>query len=316
VSVRPRAALRAYQRVIDLACRLDVRTVIGLAGRAGAIAQLVRPRPDAAELMTLFAGRTAAGGADFRAIASEMSVRRFRSRALMALIRRNGPEVGIPLLEPGGAPGLEALRDRRAPAILVSWHVGPPSGIGATLARLGIPALGVMRRTPYQRVGTCEIANTSGGPTQRTAALWRAVQQVKDGGLVIIAADGQEGARTAEVACLGRLVTLARGPFVLARLSGAPLIPIASRWTSSGRIAVHLGDPLRTDAARPEDGDRFEHACAAAMAAWLESYFLSAPAELRLSTLRWFLSARQVEAGAASAAGREALISDSRLTVA
>jgi lauroyl/myristoyl acyltransferase len=129
-----------------------------------------------------------------------------------------------------------------------------------------------------------------GGEAERAAALWRAVRYLKDGGLVLIAADGLAGDRTRPVEFLGRRILLARGPFVLARLSGAPLIPIVASWTSDRQIRVEQGSALDVGVP-PSNGEAFEAAAARATASWMERRVLQSPRELRPHTIRWLQTA-------------------------
>jgi hypothetical protein len=74
----------------------------------------------------------------------------------------------------------------------------------------------------------------------------------------------------------------------MARLTGAPLLPLVARWRG-GEVEVEAGDPLAAPAA-PEP-EAWERALAAAAARWLERYLLGSPAETGLSLLRVFLTA-------------------------
>jgi hypothetical protein len=89
---------------------------------------------------------------------------------------------------------------------------------------------------------------------------------------------------------LGRRILLARGPFVLARLSGAPLIPIVAGWTADRHIRVERGSGLDVGVP-PSGGEAFETAAARVTASWMERRVLQSPGELRPHTIRWLQSA-------------------------
>lgn len=79
-----------------------------------------------------------------------------------------------------------------------------------------------------------------------------------------------------EAPFLGRRLALARGAFVLARLSRAPIVPIVARWHGTG-VAV-----VRGEAVHPGSDDE---ATAAAVAGWLEHYLLEHPEQIGPRTL-------------------------------
>ena len=105
-----------------------------------------------------------------------------------------------------------------------------------------------------------------------------ALLHLKERGFVVLALDGVQGPGL-PVSCLGQRLELARGPFALARLSGAPLCPLVARW-ERGRIGIVVGDELAA-----KEG---EEAFAAAAARWLERYLVASPVEVRLGLLRVF----------------------------
>ena len=223
--------------------------------------------------------------------AREISALRYTNRALLALVGRGGLQAMAPLIDPVGTERLESFRRPSQPTILVTWHVGPIFGLGAALAYHNIPVLAIREGAFYEPTAEMELAFTRGGPNARARTVGQALRNLNRGGLVLMAAEGPDGARTAAVPCLGRSISLARGPFGLARLAGAVVVPCVPRWDYQGRIEVHVGEPL-TPPRRPETKTAFEASYAAAAARWLQSYLLASPQELWLYTLRWLLSAR------------------------
>ncbi|MBI4916781.1 MAG: hypothetical protein HY825_13115 [Acidobacteria bacterium] len=130
-----------------------------------------------------------------------------------------------------------------------------------------------------------ESITTEGADQQRAAVFYRAKQQLDGGRFVAMAVDVVRGAWI-EATCLGRPLRLARGAFALSALTGAPIVPLVSRWSRRGPHVV-AGEPLRPmhRAGHATDSRASEQALARATAAWLERYLLGAPAELSLGLL-------------------------------
>jgi lauroyl/myristoyl acyltransferase len=124
-----------------------------------------------------------------------------------------------------------------------------------------------------------EVASSEGDEQSRAVLFRRLLIHLDRGGFVVVALDIAPGA-SVSVSCLGRPLSFARGPFALARLTGAPLLPLVAGWKGGG-IEILLGEGL---AAEPE-----ESALAASAARWLESYLLASPAQLGLGLLRALL---------------------------
>jgi lauroyl/myristoyl acyltransferase len=167
--------------------------------------------------------------------------------------------------------------------------VGAFHGIRAALASIKRAEL-VMRDMPMHDAAS------------RAAALKRAVDHVKDGGIVVATIDGPGGSSTGEVTCLGRRIVLRRGPFVLTRLTRAPLIPVVCAWTPRGQIEVRHGPPIDPAWDPALAGTGLETAMAARIASWLDGYLRDEPQEIWLSTLRHFLAAPLADRAANDAA--------------
>jgi lauroyl/myristoyl acyltransferase len=274
---------------------LSDRIGAGTAGDHGSLGRwlhrLTGRSPSEREVLSLFSGFETIAVHEPRRTAREISALRYRNRALTAIVARRGLHALTPLADPAGTECLEVFRRPRRPTILLTWHLGPIFGLGAALAYRNIPVLAIRAGPFYEPVGRMDLAFTQGGPVARARAVGQALKSLEEGGLVLLAAEGPDGACTEAVPCLGRLIALARGPFGLARLTGADVFPCVPRWNNQGRIDVYTGEPLTPPGC---DGDktRFESSYAAAAARWLQSYLLASPQELWLYTLRWLLSAR------------------------
>jgi hypothetical protein len=161
------------------------------------------------------------------------------------------------------------------------------------LEQLPGPVLALRHGPLHTAAPPLEIVTTEGDEQCRAAVFGRALIHLQRGGFVVLALDVVPGTGL-RVPCLGRTVELARGPFALARLTGAPLVPLVARWRRSG-VEVLTGEPLDSLETKPArdpvvDPSAWESALAAAAARWLEGYLQETPAELGLGLLRILLS--------------------------
>jgi len=210
-------------------------------------------------------------------VAREIAALRFRNRAAIALVH------GGRIAQLAGLvrwPADQACREvfvRDGGRVIVTWHVGAMYGIRAALHSLGKPVLN-LRDLPLRDFN------------ERARALKKAVDHLRAGGLVTAMLDGPGGTSTSSVTCLRRRIVFRRGPFVLGRMTGAPLIPVVCNWTRDGRIAVRTASPLESSV-RAITAPAIEDALAASAAAWLDQYLRAQPHQLWLYTLRNFTAA-------------------------
>lgn len=271
----------AYDVVLS-SMPLDPGRVLAFAGALGRAMHIVTGSPSPELIAGLMPGGTVSPS--LRAAARAASALRYQNRALISLIRRRGSRVMDLLLDPGVD---RAVRTIPRPAVLAVWHAGPAFGIGAAVEHAGVPMLTIRRDAGPVNRGRRFVTSVSisGDFNRRFHAATLAVKQLRQGGIVAVAADGEDGALLPPVPCLGRMVRLPRGPFSLARIAGGvPIVPIVSRWNEKGLIELVVGQPLP---ATPSRGKDAELAFAAAAARWIEEYFLSNPGEIWLRTLRW-----------------------------
>lgn len=237
-----------------------------LADRLGALRNRVTGRwPAAAEVQSLFSHFTPRDAA--RAAAAVGALHE-RNRVLVRSLLRYGSGSVRPLLT---LP--EAFAGLRGPRILATFHTGAVHAIGPALEELGLPFLALRLGSLFKPAGALEIVSTKGDGQSRAAALHRALESLRGGGMVVLALDVASG-EAIETRCLGRRLRLAPGAFALARWTGAPIVPIVARWSGT-RIVFELGDPVGT----PQEA-----------AAWLERYLLERPSEITLGLLRNLLS--------------------------
>jgi len=209
-----------------------------------------------------------------------------RNRLLVELIRRDGLSTVRPLVR---TPAM--LAALRPPLVLCTFHVGAMQGLGAALERLPAPVLALREGLLGTARPPLEIVSTHGHDEGRAAAFHRCLDRLQRGGFAAMAIDLTAGPGPA-APCLGRWLTLARGPFALARLAGAPLVPIVARWRS-GEIEIVLGEPFAAEPSSSGGAGAMarENALAVAAAGWLERYLVASPGELGLGLLRALLAA-------------------------
>jgi lauroyl/myristoyl acyltransferase len=211
-----------------------------------------------------------------RRIARHVAALRFKNRAAIAMVERVGVEALARLIRDAHIEGLDGFDGEKRSGILLAWHVGAMFGVRAALHRAGVATL-TLRDLPIQSTAA------------RASALKRAVDHVRAGGLVIAVPDGPGGENTGEVECLGRRIVLRRGPFMLARVTGAPLIPIVAKWEADGYISVRAARPLDR-CSSPKVASCEDELCRRA-AQWLGEYLVAEPEQIWLWTLRSFLEA-------------------------
>ena len=199
-----------------------------------------------------------------------------RNRLLVDAIRREGLEPVRRLMRPPS----EAFAALRPPLILGTFHVGAVQALGAAIERLPGPVLVLRLGALYSPRPPVEILSTEGDDQRRALAFQRALAHLAAGGFVVLALDGAPGPGL-RVPCLGRTLELARGPFALARLTGAPLVPLVARWRKSeveAEVGVAIGGMME------------EGALAASAARWLEGYLMEAPEEIGFGLVRALLT--------------------------
>ena len=197
-------------------------------------------------------------------IASEEAMRRVLARA----VRR----YGIDYLQPTVSFD-STLATLRAPAILTTLHVGEIHALGPVLERMPAPVLALRDGFFFEAKGTLTKASTRGGELQRVRAFHRALAHLRGGGFVVLGAD-ITGNAVIEVPFLGETLRLARGPFALSRMTGAPIVPIVAR--RDGRaIVVTTGSD--------------ETAHALALAAWFEEWLRERPEDLSVALVNSLL---------------------------
>jgi lauroyl/myristoyl acyltransferase len=233
----------------------------------------------------------------------EIAAQELRNRALMALANRRGPEVLAERVDVVGAEHLLGLRRAGSPVVLVMCRIGAFRAIPGALARLGLPALLAATSLPRRPQAGDVVRNVVAQPgLEGTAFLKLALAELRRGDVVALVVDGERGAGPVQAPCLGRRSRLQRGAVTLARVSGASLVPVTSRWVrTSSRVEVTFHPPLPRPSAQAEES-AFEDELLAGIAAFFDAHVRARPGTLRLVKLRELLAAEPLPALAGDAA--------------
>jgi hypothetical protein len=166
-------------------------------------------------------------------------------------------------------PSLAALQP---PAIITTFHVGVLPMLGFALEQLPAPVLIVRRHPGGTPHSSFERGATRGTEQERALLFHRCVNFLRSGRFVMIAADPFPTERGALATPFrGGIIRLTRGPYALARITGAPLIPLVARWRGA-RVEFVVGDAV--------PAAKEEAAMAREMASWLDRYLTEAPEEM------------------------------------
>jgi len=162
------------------------------------------------------------------------------------------------------------------PIVLLTAHIGALYLLAAGLDRLGVRRT-VLRWSPHHLPFPQEDnAPLEGGLVRRTAALRRALDGLREGGMVVTALEGAHGS-TEPGELFGRFLDLGIGGFALARLSGARVVPVAALWEGS-RVVCELGAAAEEQVETPAEAVR-----------WFEELLRRAPQQISLGLLRQLL---------------------------
>jgi hypothetical protein len=211
-----------------------------------------------------------------------------RHRRLRRALRRRGPSA-IAVRWEGLERLTEAVRAGRG-AILVSTHGGPRDAIPAALLRAGIVPLQVRQADPppWAPASRAVVFDARGPASERARALVTALAALRGGDVVRITLEGhaRRRARAEHRARLGRLeVPAGGGAAALARLSGAPVLPIVASVGFAGRVRVVVGAAIAPTSS-PRDAAAFDAEMKERVHEAFERLFAHDPAA-RFERLRW-----------------------------
>lgn len=260
-----------YDRTALTLMTADPRNGIVGMGLLGTMARVTGAQgPAPADIQSLFPGMSRRVAAS---IANRIASAYFRNRAAIALAAQEGVAALAALVEEASAVAPPALTQGRG-VLLLTFHLGAHFGVSAGLSRWKRQAV-VLRDQPLLDADA------------RARSLKLAVDTANRGGTVMATIDGPGGSSSPPVPCLGRQIVIRRGPLVLARLTGADVVPVVAQWTERGRIRIVTGPSLELPA---RDDPSFELTAALRTASWLEQHLTLHPADLWPYTLRNFLA--------------------------
>lgn len=277
------AAGRAFFDRLETALagsRLPAGRALSVAAALGRARAVLSGRwPSASEVADLFgsgrmASRTIALGIAALEARNRLVVRRGAGRSLapFAPLVRWRDESAAAELQAALGP----------PVVLLTAHIGALYLLAVGLDRLAVRRT-VLRWSPHHLPHADEDnAPVRGGLATRTAALRRALDRLREGGMVVTTLEGAHGsAEPGEL--FGRTLDLGGGGFALARLSGARIVPVAALWEGN-RVVLKIG---------ATDKERVETPAEAAR--WFEALLRGSPRQISLGLLRRLLYGSAVD---------------------
>lgn len=185
----------------------------------------------------------------------------------------------------------QALRDRKGPVILTFWHLGASFMMGIGLQRIGVPGTIIARNPPppwYRRAVSPQtrMVVTSDDSRKAVIALKVGLDELRKGGVVVVALDGSQGQKDFTVPFLGRRIPLSRGMAVLSRLTGAPIVPCGVTWGEKDwTLDFRLFEPVPLPAPGSASPDEWEKQVLTAAASRFETIVRAFPGQTRLERL-------------------------------
>ena len=280
-----RALFDGVEQILPNLVTVPSRSVLTFAGLIGRSRQRLSGRwPEAREVTSLF---PEIANEQAERMAQTIAAHEAMNRLVTGIVR--SPERRR--LEPFISINTSTIDSLPPRAILATFHVGTIYALGLALERLPKPVLALRHGHLHRTDPPLELVTTEGGLRTRAAAFRRSVAHLRKDGYVLIAADVRSES-SLRVTCLGKPLSLARGPFALARITGVPIVPLVARW-SGQTIEIVTGEPLQ-----PEASAGVEASLAAAAGEWLERYLSERPSDIGLGLLRTLLGhAEEMEEG-------------------
>jgi len=218
--------------------------------------------------------------------AREMRATRVTCYHLDARIRRRGASWLGARLRPPDRGAIDGLRAGGRGLLLVAWHAGVVGAIAPALARVGVEALVLLHaRRPEASPGIEQVELRAADGS--AAALKRAVDRLRAGGVVVYAVDVPWEDRETAIGpfpLLGRAAPLKPGASLMARLGRAAVAPVTARWT--GRtVEVDVHAPI-VGTAPPDCAAGADRAVDGAVCVFWDGYLRAHPGELWVESLR------------------------------
>jgi KDO2-lipid IV(A) lauroyltransferase len=244
-----RNRLAAYRAAALLAAALPRRARLALAGRVGARASAWFPVERARVRANVERVAPRAGEAAREALVDDV----FRHFAmcfadLVSANRRDRPDRLAARVE--GDEHLRAAVSEGGGLVVVTAHLGNwELGGRLVAARLGRPTHVVV--APELDPGVERFLRGAGGPVRfvrlgNPAAMLSLVRALRRGEVVALQGDRALGTRGDTLAeFFGEPTAFPRGPFVLARAAGVPVVPAFCLLGRDGRYTVAVAPPIR-----------------------------------------------------------------------
>ncbi len=184
----------------------------------------------------------------------------------------------------------DALRhalERGRGAVAVTGHYGNWEGCLAGLVARGVPATVVVQRQENPLVDAYLNRGRAGAGTEvvdRGDAARGALRALRRGRAVFFVADQDAGRTGVFVPFFGRPASTHRGPAMIARRAGAPLVAMAATRTGDLRYRI---DASEVDAGREGEVDDVVERLTAAFTAWLEARVRARPEQYFWLHRRW-----------------------------
>lgn len=280
-----RVALAAHDRLARVSLPLALR-LADAAGRTASRLAHYGARRD--EVAALFPDLPTAR---LEHIASQATADDLKNRVLERLILARGHRVTFPLLDAAAPSAMRRLLAEHRTAVIATVHSGPLLAVGSTLELIGARALVVRVEPGHPVTPPLEAVWVQGEPNRAAYALRRCLDRLRAGVPVVVAIDGRVGTSTLPVPCLGRAVRFRRGAFMLARATGAPIVPVLVRWQPDRlSIGLDVDSPLLPGGLQNAD----EHELAAAAGRWLNARLTAEPERLSLTLHEMLLASPPV----------------------
>ena len=129
----------------------------------------------------------------------------------------------------------------------------------------------------------------------RALHLKRAVERLQKGGLVATAIDGGHGDVLTEAEFFGHKIQVARGPAVLARMTGAPLIPVTVTWSEGWGMEFRVHEPIARPQTIPANSGEFDLAMTNSAMRFFDQFIRSSPEQLRLDRVARLITMPRAE---------------------
>jgi lauroyl/myristoyl acyltransferase len=209
----------------------------------------------------------------------------FRNRVLRRLFETRGPAPALARVRVDAAPLLR-LVGAKTPVVLACWHLGPSRANTLALKRLGIPVLFAIYSAPSADDGSALPYFELKSDDFYARFLKAAIDALRSGAVVGMMLDAFLGNRR-PLPFLGGTLQVPRGVAALARVSGARVVPVTSRWSEPGaKIQVTFHEPLPLPEIDRKDRDAWEQALMQTALDWFAAHLRAHPEVVRLKELR------------------------------